>query len=595
MNINQFVLFTTILIITSLQIVAQSFDLLCNNTDPKITGWKISDGVTTMKYYTDINDEVTCEPTIVDSGVEANIQSVYYNADYIWVEATGCPDYMTGPYNGDGNPSFPDDQSRTIVLPRNPVANPGGQINDHTFLGPIGFLLNGVAIFGSGDGMSYNNQGNWWRNAGVAENEGFGCDRSHPAMSDLHHHQNPIPFNYNETTAQSDVCTCFPSDAFYSPDPAKHSPLIGFAIDGYPIYGPYAYANTDGTGDIINMTTSYQLRNLSTRTTYADGTTAPNPGPDVSSDWPLGIFFEDFEYIENSGILDYYNGRFAVTPEYPAGTYAYYATMDNEGNSEFPYFIGLSFYGDLSPCHMGMGLPPGGGPPGGGPPGGMLPTCDQVPPGAPCCGDGICDGPETSGNCPADCGGLRPGPDVDCIVPADGSALSYAATGNLPTCNSMVNAGADATLDTTTGQATLIGSGDTGTGTTYNYNWFTQDGNIASDNNSNTISVDASGTYIFTVTDENGFSVYDRIIVTGNDDPTPPPIPQTGSFNCEDDVEAKEVVAIISPKNDSGMSGTITFTEVNGVVTMVAEVANVSPPGDHAIHIHAMWTLESNR
>jgi len=40
-------------------------------------------------------------------------------------------------------------------------------------------------------------------------------------------------------------------------------------------------------------------------------------------------------------------------------------------------------------------MPPGGG---------ELPSCDEVPPGRPCCGDGICGGPETADNCPADCG-----------------------------------------------------------------------------------------------------------------------------------------------------------------------------------------------
>jgi len=581
---NRYVLLTTISAVVTLLVLAQPSNLLCDNTDPKLTAWKISDGVTTMRYYTDINDEATCEPTIVDSGVEANVQAVYYNSDYIWVEATGCPDYLTGPYNGDGNPSFPDNQMRTIVLPRNPTPADEPEINDHTFLGSIGFLLNGVAIYGSGDGMSYNNQQSWWRNAGVAENEGFGCDRSHPARTDLHHHQNPIPFNYNGTEGQSDVCQCFPSDAFYSPNPSEHSPLIGFAIDGYPIYGPYGYANSDGSGGITNITTSYQLRNITSRMTYADGSTPGNPGPDVSAEWPLGIFYEDFEYIENSGLLDYYNGRFAVTPEYPCGTYAYYATMDDEGNSEFPYFIGLAFYGDISPCHATMGLP-GDGMPGGGNP----PSCDQVPPGRPCCGDGICGGPENMENCPDDCGGLRVGPDVECVTPEDGAAFFFAGTGEISACNSTVDAGADTQLDSSTGLAELNGTGDTGTGTSYTYSWCTIDGSIISENPySRSITVDRAGTYIYTVTDENGYIVYDRIAVTGEEaDPTCTP-PQTGTINCEDEPEVFEVVANIIPTNDSGMSGTITFTEVDGEVTMLAELANVSPPGDHAIHIHAI-------
>jgi len=35
--------------------------------------------------------------------------------------------------------------------------------------------------------------------------------------------------------------------------------------------------------------------------------------------------------------------------------------------------------------------------------GGELVTCDEVPAGSPCCGDGVCDGPETTENCGEDC------------------------------------------------------------------------------------------------------------------------------------------------------------------------------------------------
>lgn len=49
----------------------------------------------------------------------------------------------------------------------------------------------------------------------------------------------------------------------------------------------------------------------------------------------------------------------------------------------------------------------GGGDDGGGGDGGPGDTpvdCEDVPDGSPCCGDDICDGPETEANCPADCG-----------------------------------------------------------------------------------------------------------------------------------------------------------------------------------------------
>ena len=59
----------------------------------------------------------------------------------------------------------------------------------------------------------------------------------------------------------------------------------------------------------------------------------------------MGKYIEDYEYIEGSGDLDQYNGRYCVTPEYPGGVYAYFCTLDGStGNPKFPYFVGPEFY-----------------------------------------------------------------------------------------------------------------------------------------------------------------------------------------------------------------------------------------------------------
>lgn len=60
----------------------------------------------------------------------------------------------------------------------------------------------------------------------------------------------------------------------------------------------------------------------------------------------MGYFVEDFDYVEGLGHLDEFNGRFAVTPEYPNGVYAYYATISEDGNSAFPYLIGPNFWAE---------------------------------------------------------------------------------------------------------------------------------------------------------------------------------------------------------------------------------------------------------
>ena len=82
---------------------------------------------------------------------------------------------------------------------------------------------------------------------------------------------------------------------------------------------------------------SYQLKNISTRAN----------GPDVDATYHLGYFREDYEYIVSTGEdhLDEHNGRLCVTPEYPDGTYAYFATVDENWNSTYPYVVGPTFYG----------------------------------------------------------------------------------------------------------------------------------------------------------------------------------------------------------------------------------------------------------
>ena len=181
---------------------------------------------------------------------------------------------------------------------------------------------------------------------------GFDCAKAHPAMGNYHHHQNPSAFNL-DLLVVSDICTTYPADGLYVIDTNAHSPLIGFAYDGFPIYGAYAYANTDGSGGVTRMKSGYSLRTITTR---ANGpyvgqvftiTNGPNTGNQEVMD--LGYFREDYEFISNSSsdYLDSHNGRFAVTPEYPSGTYAYYTTVDENHNSAYPYAVGPTFYGNV--------------------------------------------------------------------------------------------------------------------------------------------------------------------------------------------------------------------------------------------------------
>jgi hypothetical protein len=327
-------------------------------TNPAITAWlQNTTGIMGSHY-------VSGNSTVIPDNVEANVQTVQYSTNWVYVTTNGIPAYPTGPFL-DGNPSLATDQNAIFKFPLNPVQNTGTPTS--TTGGNIGVFINGVALFDYRDGVGWNSTSNtlcgglpgmspcpggpgasqsWNRDAVPAEKLGFDCSKGHPANGNYHHHQNPSAFNL-DLTVISTVCDLYASDGLYAINTAQHSPLIGFAYDGFPIYGAYGYANADGTGGIVRIKSGYQLRNITTRTVWADGTDVPD-GPAVSTTYPLGYFREDYEFIAHDGQADYldeHNGRFCVTPEYPNGIYCYFATVDANHNSAYPYAVGPTFYG----------------------------------------------------------------------------------------------------------------------------------------------------------------------------------------------------------------------------------------------------------
>jgi len=121
----------------------------------------------------------------------------------------------------------------------------------------------------------------------------------------------------------------------------QHSPILGYAYDGHPIYGPYGYVTQSG-GVITQMKSGYSL------------TLAENRPSTLL--FPEGFFVEDFTHknVADETILDENNGRFCVTPEFPDGTYAYFTTIDSGATESsgpfqgykkpvFPYLIGENY------------------------------------------------------------------------------------------------------------------------------------------------------------------------------------------------------------------------------------------------------------
>ena len=314
-------------------------------TNPAITAW-LQNTTLFGSHYIQNNF------TPIQDNVLVNVQTVQYSANWAYATTNGIPSYTTGPFFG--NPSQATDQNAIFKFPLSPTQNTGNPAA--TTGGNIGVFINGVALFDYRDGVSYKlstaadaggplggmGDGVWNRDAVPAERIGFDCAKGHPAMGNYHHHQNPSAFDL-DLVPISTVCSLYAADGLYVIDSAQHSPLIGFAYDGFPIYGAYAYTNVNGTGSIKRMKSSYWLSTNTTRTN----------GPAVNAQYPAGCYCEDYTYIPVLGDLDEHNGRFCITPDYPNGTYCYFVTIDAQLYPTFPFVLGPTYYGTVPAGNLG--------------------------------------------------------------------------------------------------------------------------------------------------------------------------------------------------------------------------------------------------
>src|SRR5262249_51406863 len=185
---------------------------------------------------------------------------------------------------------------------------------------------------GQGDGI-------WQRNAAFGESQTFDkCFGHQPGNGQYHHHIHPVCLRAQlddnlVATSSGRTGTVYRERSA----PWKHSPILGWMFDGYPIYGPYGYSDPQNpTSAVKRLKSSFRLRAITQRTSLPEWALAYHSGvaqqlntnqygPDVSDTFPLGRYIEDYEFVQGLGDLDAYNGRFAITPEFPNGTYAYYA------------------------------------------------------------------------------------------------------------------------------------------------------------------------------------------------------------------------------------------------------------------------------
>ena len=113
-----------------------------------------------------------------------------------------------------------------------------------------------------------------------------------------------------------------------------HSPIVGWAYDGNPIYGPFGYIDpVDIQSGVRIINPSYELQS--------------NRVIDRPVGISAGFFIDDYQYT-GLGDLDRHNGRYCRTPEFPNGVYAYFvgvttSTVTGELEPLYPYVIGDTY------------------------------------------------------------------------------------------------------------------------------------------------------------------------------------------------------------------------------------------------------------
>ena len=275
---------------------------------------------------------------------------------------TTCPD-------GEGygwwprGPACPDATPRTLYFPVAPSPAAAGE-ECETGLAITGIWANGVSIYNWGDGFTYDSAGEWRNTAGAQEIFDLDICSGHAAGGDYHHH------NYSRCLADA-----------LGDDGSGHSPIYGWAGDGYPIYGPW---HDDGVAaescwiprDYDDASDPYGCGGDGERSCVMVDPYDPSRGTmEISSHGPTtdetvtslsgnefpgtdALYYEDHYYddacaSEGGRFLDEHNGH-----DHDGLGYHYHVT------ATFPFTMGPTLYGEVPPQNEINCNGVGSGPPG---------------------------------------------------------------------------------------------------------------------------------------------------------------------------------------------------------------------------------------
>ncbi|MFT5162055.1 MAG: hypothetical protein ACI9FJ_000623, partial [Alteromonadaceae bacterium] len=222
--------------------------------------------------------------------------------------------------------------------------------------GSLGVMLNGTALFNWLDGSSFNDQGVWQNISAKFEFYDLDICQGHANTSGHYHHH-----GFSACLQQS-----------LDDEGQGHSPIYGYAGDGYALYGPYHSAGVlaksswvardyDSEDSLSGCSQPGERScQLVDQFDLSKGTTPSTTGPTTSETitsttatpyiTTSGYYFEDYYHdtalIEQSAQhLDKHNGH--THDNY--GYHYHLTAIDNDGALEatFPYSTGPTLYGEL--------------------------------------------------------------------------------------------------------------------------------------------------------------------------------------------------------------------------------------------------------
>lgn len=234
--------------------------------------------------------------------------SVEPRGDHRHIEANAVPGHLVGRFPNRGNPNAIRAQRQRLRLPLDPaIADEVTPLVNSSRYGPpgmpFGVAVNGVQFDPGAAEWWLRNRLSGWTYEPLGGAVPLGLDENHAHVQPTgKYHYHGLPAGLLEELGHG-------SD--------HHSPLVGWAADGFPVYAVYGFAEpNDADSDAVALCSSYRLR-------AGERPGGSEPGGEFD-----GAFVEDYEYVAGSGDLDECNGRHCVTPEFPDGTYAYFLTRD---------------------------------------------------------------------------------------------------------------------------------------------------------------------------------------------------------------------------------------------------------------------------